>query len=141
MKGLALIAIMFSMNAYATGPFASIGDFDFCKGQVVDKDGYSAVCTGAKNANEVVKAKVGKSVVRLPAKIELKDGIFDFGILPDADTNAIYGYNKELINEKGVVIGYLSIDGYVNTEMEARMQLKHRYNLQGELVFFEAYDF
>ena len=116
-------------GAFSNKDFSSI-----CAGPVISDDGMVLACTKEKGYSKVAKAKVGSNVSRLPRAIQRLDPIFGFDVLPDADTNVIYSYNRELLNRQNEVVGYLVIDGLVNSEMEVKVQIKHRYNLLGNLV-------
>lgn len=133
MKSLLLVVTVFaSLSAFASGPFSGYDYSKFCKGQVTSKDGYSLNCTKTKNAAEVLKATNTKKQDQLT--VQPFSAIEDFGVMPDPDTNNIYLFSNELKNSEGKTVGYLVISGYQNSEMDYKMQLTQRLNLQGELV-------
>lgn len=129
-----LISLLFTVNIHAR---TFDGDFtSFCTDEILTDYGNTLLCPSATGFAKLVKAKKGSITDTLPKKVlaGMKDGISDFGLLPDADTNHLYRYTSELIDDNNKRIGFIVIDGYNNTEMEIKLQLTHRYNLSGGLV-------
>ena len=128
-----MILMSLSLPAFAgSGAFDGKDYSKFCKNQQVSKDGYQVFCRGAANAKAILAAKNVRKVDKIPVN-EL-DAVFDLEILPDADTNPIYYYSNELLNEDGRVVGYLVVSGYTNSEMGIKVQVNQRLNLKGALV-------
>lgn len=106
-----------------------------CPNALVFDYGYSVICRGHDDAYSIAHAPKKNRVAlkKLPDFVEYL-GAIELSVLPDADTNNIYFYPSLLKDTKGKLIGYIVIDGYVNTEMEVKLQLETRYNLKGKLV-------
>jgi hypothetical protein len=131
------IAAFFSASVSALeGPFSHREYEKICKGFRIQDGGYTLICKSAQNSKEVLLAKVGKSARKIPASVlnGILDPVWDFGVLPDPDTNLIYQFRNTLVDETGTIIGYQIIDGLTNSESQDKLQLNHRYNLKGELV-------
>ncbi len=107
-----------------------------CPDAVVFNHGYNVICKGHANALDI--AKVSKknrvNLKRLPDFVKF-EGAIELSVLPDADTSNIYFYPSLLKDNNGKTVGYMVIHGYVNSEMELKIQLESRFNLKGELVF------
>lgn len=107
-----------------------------CKHLEINRDVLS--CKGAKDFKEVKKAKVGSRYIGpgLDAIGENDlDVIFDLGIMPDADTNKIYSFVRKLVDSKtNKQIGYITYEGFENSEMQVRLQVVKRFNLAAQLV-------
>lgn len=128
------IVAMCSITAFAeSGPFQG-KKYSFCKKQKIASDGYSLACKGSKDYNNVISAT--KKIKRqIPFNtFGVTDAETGFKIIPDADTNHIYRFENALLNPYGGVVGYMSVDGYQNSEIDYRIQITTRYNVNGELV-------
>jgi hypothetical protein len=108
---------------------------EICPNALVYDYGYSVICQGHDNASMIAHAaKKNRVALKKLPDFVLYLGAIELSVLPDADTNNIYFYPSLLKDTKGKIIGYIVIDGYVNTEMEVKLQLESRYNLKGQLV-------
>lgn len=66
--------------------------------------------------------------------MEFRDAI-ELGILPDPDSDPIYSYKYELKDkESNTLVGYLSINGWINQEMGVKIQITTRYTVDGQLA-------
>lgn len=133
---ITLMALV-SISAFAAGPFGGL-KYKFCKGQVTSRDGYSLVCKQAVNAVDVFGATQLRKVDRI--SVSSYDAREEFGVMPDADINSLYRYTSELLNSKGKVVGFQVVGGYLNSEMNYKMQLTQILTLKGELVFARIKD-
>lgn len=138
MKNLIVFGLtLVSLQSFATvngGPFTG-KKYQFCKGQTITQKGNSLLCKNAKNFSLVLGAE-SKSIENIPFQTV---GVTDaddlsFELLPDSDTNHIYRFEKALVDNDGIAVGYMSIDGYESSEADVKMQVTARYNLSGELV-------
>lgn len=133
-----LTAVLFSASAQAAYIDGLIEEA--CK--VVTKKNETVTCA-ARNAKIVNSAKAdAKAITTAQYKALVKNGYNpvvtldarDLGILPDADTSLIYGYNRFLRDEYGTVVGVLDISGYANSETGDKIQLNLWLNLQGQIT-------
>lgn len=101
------------------------------------------VTCAAKNAAVVNRAKAsGKNLTTADWKRLSQNGYKpvmtldarDLGLMPDADTNYIYGYDRFLRDELGSIVGVLSIAGYTNSETEEKIQVTIWTNLLGQIT-------
>ncbi|MEK6579028.1 MAG: hypothetical protein AABZ55_07355, partial [Bdellovibrionota bacterium] len=113
---------------------------DICP-EVIRISGSSIQCRDAKNSEAILAAKlVRKNIVSIQQAGKIFGNqfqiwsAFDLGVLPDDSTKNIYDYIYLLKNKLRGNIGYLSISGYVNTEMDIKLQITARYNSSGQLV-------
>lgn len=100
-----------------------------------------AVCWGPTNSKEVQAARKlgGNEVTFKEIQKQFRGhvqiwGIVELGIWPDDSTREIYEFYYLLRNSKKEVIGYLTITGYENSEMEQKIQITQRYTKLGKLV-------
>lgn len=138
MKKLIILFAFVSLNSFASdGPFDQINSDKFCSGSKTSDNGHTLICTTALSADQVIKAKLGKSVRKLPNEIGSKilDAIFDFEALPDADTSQDKVQTKTLVDKNNAVIGYFITEFYSNHEMGITVEVRHKYNLLGQLVY------
>jgi hypothetical protein len=137
MKYLVLVAFgsLMTANAMASG-FDTRRDYsDVCRGARLNSDATLLSCYGAENAAEVRNAKLGDELQQLPRSLAGKtQDAYSLDVLPDADTDQIYGYIRRLLGPNGIVIGYRLVDGYVNSEMGVKLQLTTTYNSKGAFV-------
>ncbi len=126
---LVLTSLFLSSFAMATCEY-SIPD-EHCPGQ--KEVGDSIVCADVQDAFALLKSAKGKKLARLPEHVKFHDAI-ELNFLPDADSSPIYDFQNELKASNGKIVGYLSINGWVNEEMEVRLQVNTRYNRKGQLA-------
>lgn len=131
MKSLIFGFLFLSTSALAGGPFHD-ADLSTCEGARVARDGYSVICIGVANANAVKNAKVGANTSRLPRHLVSAE---DLNLVDDEYGKFLYQYTRTLVNTAGRVVGYLNIEGYMNTESDEKFQLNTRYNLDGEFAY------
>lgn len=138
MKNIFAIALLISTRTFAAGGYFDELNKDLCPGMW--KDSHNVICWGSKNSKEILKLKISKanqvSVEEAGKKIkhlQINDA-FTLGVLPDDSTANIYGYVYLLKDASGRLVGYVAIDGYVNHEMEVKLQITASYNLNGEMV-------
>lgn len=142
---LAVSLLMSSLAAFAWPESSALDDVreDICSAIKIDYKTDTAICTGAKNVREVLVAKVGDKLT--PAEYKALGfytyGAIDIGVVPDADTNAIFSYTRWLVNAAGKKVGVLSIDGWENYQMESRGRVDSKYNMKGEIVWIAIKDF
>lgn len=95
-----------------------------------------------EGADQVIKAKVGVMLQTFPSALKGKiRGAVELNLIPDDSTNGIYQYIKTLADGNGSLVGYLVLNGYTNSEMEARWKMATKYGLGGEIVsiYFSAF--
>ena len=111
-----------------------------CK--ITSRKGETVTCA-AKNAAIVNRAKAdAKNLTSADWKRLVQNGYqpkvdldaVSLGILPDADTNHLYGFDRFLRDELGSIVGVLQISGYANSETGDRIQLNLWTNLQGQIT-------
>lgn len=129
---LGLVLAFFSLSAFAYySPFQDVPS-EICPDLKEVKD--VAFCK-AQNSKAVLAAKKGDKVTT-PVKVIFYNAI-DLGIIPDADSNDAFFYVNWLVDSNGKKVGYLTINGWFNTEMESRGRVDTRYNLKGQVVSIE----
>ena len=135
---LFLVLALGSQLAYAQGPLSNVQlPVESCPGLSVANRGYQLECQSSFNFATVKSAKVGENIKDLRA-IGIKNldwyGAVELGVLPDPDTSIVYAYNRKLLDRNDKVVGIMSIEMYVNNEMDVRVKLVSRYNIKGKLV-------
>lgn len=129
-----LVLTIFSMSVFAYySPFDGVRE-EICPELREQKNADIAFCK-ADNAKAVLAAKKGAKVAT-PVKVSFYNAI-DLGIIPDADSNDAFFYVNWLVDSTGKKVGYLTINGWFNTEMESRGRVDTRYNLKGQVVSIE----
>lgn len=111
---------------------------EVCPELKVDRRSDIAYCK-AENAKVVLAAKTGE---KLTAKDERNKGFYfydvvELGIMPDADTSSVYFFSYWLVDKNGKKVGYKTINGYTNSEMEVSGRVDVRFNLKGQVVSME----
>ncbi len=139
MKPLFALLIFFSSaSAFSARGYFDNFDKDRCPGMWTSH--YRIICFGVKGSREILAAKIKKSnqvtleqAARIIKNLQIADA-YELGVLPDDSTEHIYAYTYLLKDSSGKVIGYSAIDGYVNHEMEIRLQINQSYTVKGEMV-------
>lgn len=132
---ISLITFLISTSSFAySTELTNISEED-CPGAKLSKYDSLLTCSKVKDANFLANLKIHtrKKVKILPEHVAFL-GAIELSILPDADTNEIYYFSSEIQNSSGKTIGYVINHGYVNTEMEVKIELESRFNLLGKLV-------
>lgn len=131
--------IAFSSN-FAQAYFSYDVDYsEVCKGAKVSQYNMRLDCKDTPQYSSLVRAKVGENVEQVPKEVLWnKAGAIELNVLPDADTSEIYSFYRELLDSDGKRIGYMNISGYHNYEMEIKLQLNTRYDLNGKLISAEV---
>jgi hypothetical protein len=138
---LGLVLALFSLSVFAYSPFQDV-PAELCPQLKSERNSDVAFCK-ADNSKVVLAAKTGAKLT----DAEYKKFKFDFidavtlGIIPDADSNQIFFYKNKLVDGNGKLVGYKSINGWENYEMEARGRVDVRYNLKGQIVSIELKQF
>ncbi len=139
MKIILASALLFSALSAIAGSsvLESVPD-EVCKNIKIDYNKEIATCT-AKDSKRILAAKVGATLTSEEyAMLDFSPlGPIELGVIPDADTSSIYSYTKYLNDKNGATVGILTIDGYVNSEIEMKGRVDTRYNLKGEVVSIE----
>lgn len=106
-----------------------------CPGMEID--GSTLLCTKAKYYSAVLEAKVGTHYKGPGLDVigeNDMDVVWDLGILPDADTSGIYNYVRYLRDSNNTHVGYMLIEGWMNSEMDVKYQVNKRLNILGKVV-------
>lgn len=132
---LTLITFLISTTSYAYSTELTNISEEICPGARLSKDDSLVTCSKVKEAKFLANLKIHtrKKITILPEHVAFL-GAIELSILPDADTNEIYFFSSEIQNSSGKTIGYVINHGYVNPEMEVKIELESRFNLAGELV-------
>lgn len=135
MRALLLAILLLPTASFAHGTFADSDYSEFCAGAEVLERGYVLECREAFDFATLSRAKAAEALKQVPKRLakKIKDA-YSLGIMPDADTNLIYAYVRVLNDEEGAHVGYLVIEGYENSEMETKVQISTRYNMEGDLT-------
>lgn len=140
MKNLLLVLSLSFVASTAQAEYIDGLVPEACK--IVSKKGETVTCAAA-NAAIVNRAKaVGKNLTAADFKRLAPNGYkpavdldaVSLGILPDADTNSIYNFDRFVADELGSVVGVLSVSGYANSEMGVKIQLNVWTNLKGQIT-------
>lgn len=127
---------LFSTEGLARGYLSgNVLTDESCPGLALVDSGNQVECRKAQDFAKVKSAKVGANIVH---RIENRYDAIELGVLPDADTSQIYCYLRSLLDARTNVVGYISICGYVNSEMDVKFKVTARYNLKGKLVSAKA---
>lgn len=91
------------------------------------------------SAEEVHKLPVRREnqVERLPYAATWE--AVSLNIWPDDSTEMIFEYSYKLLDAKGRLAGYAQREGFVNYELESRINLLLKYTLAGELAAVTVY--
>lgn len=105
-----------------------------CPGLKLSDGDDQVTCWRAENAREVAYAKVGDNVKPDGLNLDWFD-VVAMDVWPDDSTSMMYQYTRALLSRyDGKTIGYMTIDGYQNSEMESRIKVTTRFNRKGKIV-------
>lgn len=95
------------------------------------------VC-GDRATSDIFAAKADRNTIG-PKRFRKETGniylsAIDIGVWPDDSSTSIYRFGHNLITSSGAKVGYITIEGFTNSEMEARVQVTTRYNTKGEVA-------
>src|SRR5688572_22857806 len=93
------MGLLVSLESFASGPFTNRELDKVCRGPRVYDGGNGLLCVGAENAAEVRGARVGENTKVPPVVASRFVGAFELGVLPDADTDLIYGFTRRLLDK------------------------------------------
>ncbi len=136
MKALiAMISVLTAFNCFAWDLSVEGLSEEACpQRKVVDRE--STIYCKSINAAQVKTAKVGAKVTTEEYnKLGFYTGAaVDLGIVVDADSNTVYFHTRWLLDSKNKKIGIITMEGWVNSEMQSSARFDIRYNLKGQIV-------
>lgn len=136
-SAIGLVLAFFSLNV-----FSYYSQFDGVPEEICPelKEGkYDIAFCKADNSKAVLAAKTGNKLTDVDSRNKnfYFHDVVELGIMPDADTSTVYFFSFWLLDGNGKKVGYKTVNGYTNSEMEVSGRVDVRYNLKGEAVSIE----